>query len=187
MSDHIPISWLNDYVFCPYSIYLHNVYMSTDEGLYHALPQVRGKAAHTTIDSKTYSNKNCITAITVISNKLGVIGKIDLYRPIERLLVERKYRLENIYRGQLYQLWCQYYCMIEMGYRVDRIEFYEISRNRHISVPLPSEREYSELSDVISKIHRYNPQMPIKYNLNKCRHCVYCNLCDKIETDNVYT
>lgn len=45
MSDHIPISWLNDYVFCPYSIYLHNVYMSTDEGLYHALPQVRGKAA----------------------------------------------------------------------------------------------------------------------------------------------
>lgn len=36
MTDYIPISTLNDFIFCPYSIYLHNVYMETDEGLYHA-------------------------------------------------------------------------------------------------------------------------------------------------------
>ena len=28
----IPLSMLNDYIFCPYSIYLHNIYMGTDEG-----------------------------------------------------------------------------------------------------------------------------------------------------------
>lgn len=41
--DYIPISTLNDFIFCPYSIYLHNVYMDTDEGLYHATPQTRGR------------------------------------------------------------------------------------------------------------------------------------------------
>ncbi len=33
--DYISISTLNDFIFCPYSIYLHNVYMESDEGLYH--------------------------------------------------------------------------------------------------------------------------------------------------------
>jgi len=45
MDDYISISMLNDFVFCPYSIYL-NVYMDTDEGLYHAKPQTRGKLSH---------------------------------------------------------------------------------------------------------------------------------------------
>ena len=29
--DYIHISTLNDFIFCPYSIYLHNVYMESDE------------------------------------------------------------------------------------------------------------------------------------------------------------
>lgn len=37
MDNYISISTLNDFIFCPYSIYLHNVYMEADEGLYHAL------------------------------------------------------------------------------------------------------------------------------------------------------
>ena len=32
MDDYIAISTLNDFIFCPYSIYLHNVYMDADEG-----------------------------------------------------------------------------------------------------------------------------------------------------------
>lgn len=32
--DYIHISTLNDFTFCPYSIYLHNVYMETDEMVY---------------------------------------------------------------------------------------------------------------------------------------------------------
>ena len=48
MDDYISISMLNDFIFCPYSIYLHNVYKDADEGLYHTKPQTRGKIAHTT-------------------------------------------------------------------------------------------------------------------------------------------
>jgi len=43
MDDYIAISTLNDFIFCPYSIYLHNVYMETEEGVYHAVPQTRGR------------------------------------------------------------------------------------------------------------------------------------------------
>lgn len=69
MYNHISISWLNDFIFCPYSIYLHNVYMSTDESLYHASPQTRGRAAHNTIDNNTFADRKSITSLSVISNK----------------------------------------------------------------------------------------------------------------------
>jgi len=42
---YIPISTLNDFIFCPYSIYLHNVYENTDESLYHAIPQTEKNGA----------------------------------------------------------------------------------------------------------------------------------------------
>lgn len=51
--DYISISTLNDFIFCPYSIYLHNVYMDTDVSLYHAIPQTRGRIAHESVDNKT--------------------------------------------------------------------------------------------------------------------------------------
>lgn len=55
----IPISTLNDFIFCPYSIYLHNVYIDTDQGNYHAKPQTRGRNAHQKVDIKqTSCNKD---------------------------------------------------------------------------------------------------------------------------------
>ena len=95
MEDNISISTLNDFIFCPYSIYLQNVYMETDEGLYHATPQTKGKLAHEPVDSKTSSNrKEEILALPVMSEQLGVMGKIDVYRKKEKKLIERKYQLK---------------------------------------------------------------------------------------------
>ena len=61
---------LYDFIFCPYSIYLHNVYMDTDERLYHAKPQTRGKISHEAIDNKTASNrKDYLLSLPVYSAK----------------------------------------------------------------------------------------------------------------------
>lgn len=96
MEDYISISTLNDFIFCPYSIYLHNVYMETDEGLYHATPQTRGRIAHETIDKKKASNRaDDLQALPVISEKYRLIGKIDIYKGKEKKLVERKYNLKQ--------------------------------------------------------------------------------------------
>lgn len=186
MDDYIAISTLNDFIFCPYSIYLHNVYMNTDEGLYHATPQAKGRLAHESIDNKTSLNKDIILALPVISNHLGLIGKIDVYKQKEKKLVERKYSLKHIYRGHMYQLWAQYFCMIEMGYEINNISFYEISTNKTIPVNLPTSKDRKELVTFIDNFRKYNLSEPISINVTKCSHCIYSNLCDKSEQENVY-
>jgi CRISPR-associated protein Cas4 len=162
--------------------------MGGAEELVHAIPQLRGKAAHTAIDEKKYSSrKDEITGLAVYSNELGVAGKIDIYKGKEKYLIERKYQLHAIYRGQIYQLWAQYFCMIEMGYEVAKLAFYAIATNKTFPVKKPEETEKTELVYLIQKIKHFNPESPISTNENKCKHCIYCNLCDKIEIENVYT
>ncbi|HIZ33201.1 MAG TPA: type V CRISPR-associated protein Cas4 [Candidatus Bacteroides merdigallinarum] len=186
--DYIPISLLNDFIFCPYSIYLHSVYMEADEGLYQAYPQTKGKIAHESIDRKTYSSrKKDIVSLPVCSESLGLMGKIDIYKGDEKLLMERKYSIKQIFRGQLYQLWAQYYCMKEMGYEVDKLAFYEVATKKIIPIQIPSSSERMELESIIKKFLSFSPNTQIITNKNKCAHCIYCNLCDKIFKENVYT
>lgn len=189
MNDYIQLSTLNDFIFCPYSIYLHNVYMETDEDMYKALPQTCGTIAHQSVDDKKYtSSKNVVMALPVYSSELGISGKIDVYKQDEHFLIERKNHLKHIFRGQIYQLWGQYFCMIEMGYRITHLAFYEISTNKMHDVPLPNVQDKQELIDLITRFKTYDPiRDAITINPNKCTHCIYCNLCDKTNTDNVYT
>jgi len=186
MFNYIPISTLNDFIFCPYSIYLHNVYVAADEDLYHATPQTRGKAFHKTIDEKNYSTKKDeIAGISVFSNELGIIGKIDIYKSNEKSLIERKYKLNTIYKGQIYQLWAQYFCMIEMGYEIKKLSFYATSVNKSFSIEIPNEQDKQELIAFIELFKDFNPETQIEINENKCRHCIYFNLCDKTEAIDV--
>lgn len=187
MYNYIAISTLNDFIFCPYSIYLHNVYMGGDEELVHAVPQTRGKAAHGTIDNKIYSSKKDeISSLSVFCSELGIAGKIDIYKSKEKLLIERKYRLDTIYQGQIYQLWAEYFCMVEMGYEVEKLAFYAISTNKTFPLAIPNENDKKELKDFVLKFKRFNPEQPIPINTNKCTHCIYCALCDKVDFENVY-
>lgn len=161
--------------------------MDTDEILYHAKPQTRGKIAHETVDNKTASNrKDDLLSLPVYSGQYKLMGKVDVYRKREKLLIERKYQMKQIFQGQIYQLWAQYFCLLEMGYEVERMAFYETSTNKMIPVALPNSEETSHFSDFIDRYHRFNPADNIHINPNKCRHCIYCNLCDKTEEENVY-
>ncbi len=185
--DYIPISSLNDFIFCPYSIYLHNVYENTDESLYHATPQTQGRIAHATVDNKRNStHKDVLEALPVCSNRYGLIGKIDIYKVNEKYLIERKYQLKQIYQGQIYQLWAQMFCLQEMGYDVERLAFYEISTKRTIHMNLPSPEDIERFESFLFSFRKYDPSRSFSPNNNKCRHCIYTNLCDKTEEDNVY-
>lgn len=187
MEDYIPISLLNDFFFCPYSIYLHNVYMDTDEGLYYAAPQIKGKIAHETVDNKTASNrKDIFLSLPVYSEKYRLMGKIDLYRCKDKMLVERKYQLKNIYQGLIYQLWAQMFCLREMGLEVKKLAFYDMSANRMIPVNIPTEDEERIFARFIESFRMFNPLDSIKVNYRKCTHCIYSSLCDKINEEDVY-
>lgn len=188
MIDYIGISTLNDFIFCPYSIYLHNVYMEADETMYHAAPQTKGKVAHESVDRKTASNRsNDILALPVYSEEYGLMGKIDIYKQKEKKLIERKYQLKQIFQGHIYQLWAQMLCMREMGYEVDSLAFYEISTNKMIPVAMPTEQDMSNFKRFIDWFKSFDPSStPFTINPNKCLHCIYCNLCDKTTESNVY-
>ena len=109
MNDYIQLSTLNDFIFCPYSIYLHSVYMESDGDLYKAAPQTKGTLAHQGVDEKKGSTrKSDIMSLPVYCDELGISGKIDVYKQDKRLLIERKNNLKRIFRGQIYQLWGQW-------------------------------------------------------------------------------
>lgn len=150
MDDYIPLSALNDFIFCPYSIYLHNVYMETDDEVYKAEPQAKGTIAHRGIDSKNGSTrKSDILSLAVYSDGFGISGRIDIYKQDKHLLIERQNNLKHIYKGQIYQLWGQYFFMKEMGYDIYQLAFYELSTNKMTYIPLQDEDDKRELIEFI--------------------------------------
>jgi CRISPR-associated exonuclease Cas4 len=45
METLLPITYLNDFVFCPHSIYLHQVFDNAEIEVYSAAPQQKGREA----------------------------------------------------------------------------------------------------------------------------------------------
>lgn len=49
---------LNDFIFCPRSLYYSGIYKNTGSvELYHQAPQLNGKAAHAAVDEARYSSR----------------------------------------------------------------------------------------------------------------------------------
>lgn len=186
METFLPISYLNDFVFCPYSIYLHQVFDNNSEELYSASPQQKGKSAHYTVDSFDVERSRVLSGIYVLSNKFGVYGKIDKYYVNEGKLVESKYEIKTLYKGYYYQLWAQYFALTEMGYKVNKIQFYSIKTNKVFALELPNESNALELKEHIKKIAWFNFEQEITINPEKCKHCIYASLCDKTQLEHVY-
>lgn len=159
----------------------------TDEDVFYALPQIKGKEAHSSVDSKSNSlGRRVIESLSVQSLKFGLFGKIDLFFLETGELVERKNILKKIFTGQVYQLWAQCICMQEMGYAVKSLSFYEITTRKRTSIKIPDTSDLLQFSHFLDEyrsvdLRSYKPQ-----NVNKCNHCIYCALCDKSTFENVY-
>lgn len=90
MEDLILISNLNDFIFCPASIYFHGLYGGADKLTYQSAYQINGTKAHENVDAGKYSTrKSIITALDVYSQEYGVVGKIDIYDKDKKMLIER--------------------------------------------------------------------------------------------------
>lgn len=161
--------------------------MEADKDIYHAAPQIRGTLSHQATDGKTASTKaDVLLSLPVYSERFHLMGKIDVYHKKTKKLIERKYQLKQIFQGHIYQLWAQMFCLREMGHEVELLAFYEQSTNRMIDVALPTDEEIEQFKEFINQFFNYNPADDLTVNPNKCSHCVYCNLCDKTNIENVY-
>lgn len=182
MTDYILISYLNDFIFCPKSIYFHKLYGLKSQYLYHDTFQAEGKAVHETVDNKNYSTrKNILQGIDVYSNKYNLCGKIDLFDIDKGLLMERKKHISTIYDGYIFQLYAQYYSLIEMEYKVKKIQLYSFDTNKVYPVKLPDEdiEMKNKFENLIEQINNFDINSKIDTNINKCKRCIYNTLCDQ--------
>lgn len=178
MDDYIQISKLNDFIFCPYSIYLHNIYANFDAFVYHQAPQTSGKLAHETIDLGTYSTKSDIlVGLPIFSHKYKLVGKIDTFNKKTGELVERKNKITTIYDGYLLQLYSEYFCLIEMGYKVNSLSFYSISDNKRYKVDLPSDDYIKDYQRLLTRINNFSLSDFKGVSASKCIKCIYNTLC----------
>lgn len=182
METLISISMLNDFIFCPLSIYFHNLYSEVENDLYKDLPQKKGTYAHDSIDTNQYSHaQKILCAINVYSEEYHLYGKIDLYKYETKELIERKKKIKKIYDGYIFQLYAQYFAMKEMDYTVNKLKLYSKDDNKSYSIPLPEEnlemkRRFVQL---IHDIDFFDISNYLPSNIEKCRNCIYRNSCDR--------
>lgn len=182
MELYLKITYLNDFIFCPLSIYYHQLYGDLAERLYYDNAQLDGKSAHSAIDEKRYStHKNVLQGIDVYSDEYKLCGKIDIFDNEKGLLTERKKHIETIYDGYVFQLYAQCLCLREMGYNVKSIRFYSIDDNKVYPQKLPEENpemlEKFKLTN--QEMHFFNVDSYEPKNPDKCRRCIYNDFCDR--------
>lgn len=180
MESYLLITQINDFIFCPRSIYFHNVYQQNfGEDMYQQTPQKIGQAAHQAIDEGHYSSrKDVLQGLTVYSEKYQLLGKIDTLDLSSGELTERKYSITWVYDGFRYQLYAQYFALLEMGYGVKRLKLYSKKSNKSYPIPLPDDNAIAEFEDVLEQIRSFSLEEPFSQNPCKCQNCIYSPLCD---------
>ena len=182
MDDLIPISYLNDFIFCPVSIYFHQLYGEQERLTYQCSDQINGTAAHKSVDSSTYTTrKNVLQGLSVYSERLRLIGKIDVFHVDTGILVERKKRIKTIYDGYLFQLYAQCYCLREMGFTVSELRLYSMDDNKSYHVPLPENDSglNCKFLTLVKQIRAFDMDEFRQENVEKCKHCIYEPACDR--------
>lgn len=158
MEQYIRISTINDFLYSPKSLYLHGVYESFDQSMYHELPQKKGKLNHENIDNGTYSTaKRYLQGLTVYSEKYNIGGKIDVYDCATKTLIERKTRIKAIHDGQRFQLYAQMFALQEMGYEVEHLRIHSLEDNKRYAIDLPSADDVRKFEETLAAMRAYDP------------------------------
>jgi len=182
MESYIKITTLNDFMFCPLSIYYHNLYGQLDALLYKDTPQLDGEASHETIEEGTYStHKDILQGMDVYSEEYMLCGKIDIFNVSTETLTERKKKVKAIYDGNLFQLYAQCIALREMGYTVKHIRFYSKEDNKIYPQTLPEDNPamMEKFRETIVAMQTFDPADYRPNSPEKCRNCIYSTFCDR--------
>lgn len=176
----IAISSLNDFVFCPVSIYFHSLETDEENLLGQDSYQLNGTAAHEKSDAGLYScRKTVLQGISVYSEKYDLCGKIDTFDLEKGILTERKKKIKVIYDGYVFQLYAQYFSLNEMGYQVNEIRLYSMDDNKVYKIAKPAEdmRMLSKFETLLNDMNSFSFDNFHQDNLSKCAKCIYEPLC----------
>lgn len=153
-----------------------------DKNTYQSTYQIEGTNAHKTIDSGNYSTrKNILQGINIYCEKYRIQGKIDIFDIDKGVLTERKRSITKIYDGYIFQLYAQYYALVEMGYKVSKIRFHSIVDNKNYNIKLPSDdiEMREKFENLIKSIREFEIENFKQENIEKCKKCIYEPSCDR--------
>lgn len=182
MYTEILITQLNDFIFCPASIYFHMLYGDTDRMMYQSEKQINGTAAHSTIDQNKYTDrKDVLCATDVYCEEYGLVGKIDIFNISTGVLMERKRQIRQIYDGYVFQVYAHCLALREMGYKVNKISLHSIIDNKNYKIPLPEEHKamFQKFRDTVKAMHEFQLEDFVQDNILKCQNCIYEPACDR--------
>lgn len=176
----IAITLLNDFIFCPASIYFHSLEADEERLLFQDSYQLCGTDAHKHSDNGTYSSRaKVLQGISVYSERFNLYGKIDTFDTESGVLTERKKKIKTIYDGYVFQLYAQYFALIDMGYIVNEIRFYSMDDNKVYIEALPENNyeKYEAFIKLLSDIQIFSLNDFKQSNCLKCEKCIYEPLC----------
>lgn len=182
MENIISATYLNDFIFCPASLYFHRMYMELDNSVFQETVQINGTNAHRTVDQGEYSTrKDIVTALDAYSEKFNIICRVDILDKSRKTIVERKNVIHKIYDGFVFQMYAQFFAVTEMGYEVEHLELYSMLDNKKYTIPLPNEdlMMLDKFEKTIDAMQKFDINNFKQTNIEKCVNCIYEAVCDK--------
>lgn len=182
MENPIIISNLNDFVFCPLSIYFHDIYGEQKTLLYQSQAQLNGTYVHEKVDKQQYSSsKKVLQGIDVYCDEYNIVGKIDCFDIATGILSERKAHINKIYDGYVFQVYAECLALREMGYDVKKIVIRSYDDNKNFDILLPENDGvmFAKFKKVVNDIQSFNIDEFVPVNAEKCSKCIYSDLCDR--------
>lgn len=183
MEAYIPISFLNDFIFCPRSIYFHQLYANFNKSVFQQKPQEKGLAAHETIDNKSYStSQHLLQSYEVYCEQYNLCGKIDVFDSKKGKLTERKREVKVIYDGYVFQVYAHCFALREMGFVVNEIVIHDLVHNRNYPIALPENDVvmFEKFEKLIRDLNAFDLETTaFEAEKAKCDRCIYNQLCDK--------
>lgn len=182
MFDEILITQLNDFIFCPASIYFHMLYGETDKMSYQSTMQINGTAAHQSVDYVTYPAKEGVLLGTdVYCEEYGLIGKIDMFDTVNGVLTERKKKVKTLYDGYYFQVYAQCLSLREAGYEVKKIRIYSMTDNKNYHIPLPEDNPemFQKFQKTVKEMREFKLENFEQTCVEKCKNCIYEPACDR--------
>ena len=118
----------------------------------------------------------------IYSHRYNLAGKLDTFDIKKGLLTERKKKIKTIYDGYIFQLYAQYHCLIDMGFKVKNLRLYSLDDNKPYPIALPEENpdRQHQFEQLLHTIRQFSLNSPFQANPNKCQHCIYSSLCDHV-------
>ena len=181
MEPYITLSFLNDFIFCPRSIYFHQLYGGLNHELYKQKPQIAGTAAHKPIGDKSYAHAKIFCRIWKYFQRNTIFVEKLMCSIARRASTERKREIKTIYDGYVFQVYAQCHALREMGYAVNEIVIHDLVHNKNYPIPLPENNLEMQMKfeKLIQGINCFKiDSAEFEPNRSKCERCIYSQLCD---------